>query len=1081
MQGGHTGGKLHGLAQMAHPVLRGGDFVARQLPSHIGNQAQNGGVVAHAAGDSGKLCQDRLHQRRVKCMGDLQRLPLHPFCRQALHHLLDSRTSAGNHHTLWAVDCGYRHFGARSLFVDERNLAPSHDVNCSNRLSGPHLAHRQRHHLALLRQRPHQPSTFSHQPQPILQAEDSGHTGCCQLPHAVSQQQLRLDPPGEPEHCQAIFQGKERWLCAGCLVDGGRVCQDFEQRSVELPFEQRSAALQRLPEERFRTVQFQTHAGVLCPLAAEEQGHAWGIVASLALHDPVCHLAIRQGFQLTFQCVLVRSHQGDAFGKVVATHSSRVAERVKIRRCLQHLQVACSQFRQRRWVTQREGQQPVRPPGRGLGRRAGRRGFQDQVGVGAAQAEGADPSHAPLCRPRLQCSGHAHHHLLPVKMGGGVGQMQMGGNLAMLQRQHGLHETCNACRSFQMANVGLDRPDVERVGARLAEHRIDRAQLDRVAERCAGAVRLDVADLVRLDLGAGQRRRQQFFLGALVGHGQPAARPVVVDRAAADYSQHGVPIRFGVGEPFEQHHRPPFPAPVAVGRLVESLAAPVGRERLHLRERHIRCRRQYQAGCAGQRQVTLAGAQALAGQMQRHQRRGAGRIHRQCRPLQAQRVGQPAGSDAVTDPGRLVRLQARQVVQPGRQRIVALSDPDKDPRAAVDQRVLRQSAPLQHLPAHLEQQTVLRVDTGCLARRDAEKKRVKLVDLVEKSAGSRVHLASFGALWIVERIDFPTFSWNCAHPVLQAAQDLPEGFRAVGPREAAGHADDGNWVGWVDGWVDGWDGLGGTAALLWGWLARLGWRGDQKFVQQIFGQGGDGRVFEDNCCRDFARRGTLQLAAQLHRHQRIHAEIGETSGNAGRFGHAENRADHLLQGALQMFQASAGRKGGQLLLPGGERCQASLWQDEIGEEGEGLLAVQPTPVDPGDTILAGAAQQLFEGQQCQLGRHELRCIQPALDCGGAGGHATVSLFFACPGSPVEAEAGQPLLLAAAGQPIQKCVAGGVGPLTWVSQQGRNRREKNHEVQGHSLGQGVQQPAALYLCAEHLFKARPALVEQNAVV
>ena len=342
VQGGHAGSKLHGLAQMTYPVLWGHHFVSSQLSGHIGNQTQNRGVVEHAAGDNGKLRQDRLHQRRVKCMGDLQCLPLHPFCRQALHHLLDSRTSAGNHHTLWAVDCGYRHFSTRSLSVDEWNLALSHDIDCCNRFSGPHLAHRQRHHLSLLRQRPHQPSTCSHQSQPILQAEDSGHTGCCQLPHAVSQQQLRLDPPGEPEHRQAVFQGKERWLGAGCLVDGGRICQNLEQRSVELPFEQRSAALQRLSEEWFRTVQFQPHADVLRPLAAEEQGHAWGILASLALHDPVCYLAMRQGRQLISQYVLVRSHQGNAFGKMVAAHSSRVAERVEIGRCLQHLQVACS-------------------------------------------------------------------------------------------------------------------------------------------------------------------------------------------------------------------------------------------------------------------------------------------------------------------------------------------------------------------------------------------------------------------------------------------------------------------------------------------------------------------------------------------------------------------------------------------------------------------------------------------------------------------------------------------------------------------------------------------------------------------
>jgi len=369
VQGSHACGKLHSLTQMAHPVLRGGDFVARQLPSHIGDQAQHGWVVEHAAGDSGKLRQDRLHQRRVKCMGDLQCLPLHPFCRQALHHLLDSRTSAGNHHTLWAVDCGYRHFSTRSLSVDEWNLALSHDIDCCNRFSGPHLAHRQRHHLSLLRQRPHQPSTCSHQSQPILQAEDSCHTGRRQLPHTVAEQQVWLDPPCHPQCRQGIFQRKKGRLGARSLVYRRRVLEHLEQRAFALSLQQLRTTVDRAAKKRFRRIEFLTHACRLRTLSAEEHGQTRGIVSRSALHDPARLLCARQGCQLTFQCFLVRRHQGDSLGKVVAPHRSRVAERVQVRFRLQRCQVACGQRRQCCGITRREREQKgrARPVYRGRG------------------------------------------------------------------------------------------------------------------------------------------------------------------------------------------------------------------------------------------------------------------------------------------------------------------------------------------------------------------------------------------------------------------------------------------------------------------------------------------------------------------------------------------------------------------------------------------------------------------------------------------------------------------------------------------------------------------------------------------
>ena len=62
-----------------------------------------------------------------------------------------------------------------------------------------------------------------------------------------------------------------------------------------------------------------------------------------------------------------------------------------------------------------------------------------------------------------------------------------------------------------------------------AEHRAERLHLDRVAERRAGAVGLDVVDVGRRDAGVGQRRADHRLLRRAVGRGQAAAAPVLVD------------------------------------------------------------------------------------------------------------------------------------------------------------------------------------------------------------------------------------------------------------------------------------------------------------------------------------------------------------------------------------------------------------------------------------------------------------------------------------------------------------------------------------------------------------------------
>ena len=60
-----------------------------------------------------------------------------------------------------------------------------------------------------------------------------------------------------------------------------------------------------------------------------------------------------------------------------------------------------------------------------------------------------------------------------------------------------------------------------------------RLHLDRVTQRGAGAVRLEVVDVPAGQTGAGQRGADEALLGTAIGHRQAAGCAVLVDRAAA--------------------------------------------------------------------------------------------------------------------------------------------------------------------------------------------------------------------------------------------------------------------------------------------------------------------------------------------------------------------------------------------------------------------------------------------------------------------------------------------------------------------------------------------------------------------
>ena len=93
----------------------------------------------------------------------------------------------------------------------------------------------------------------------------------------------------------------------------------------------------------------------------------------------------------------------------------------------------------------------------------------------------------------------------------------------------------------------------------------DRFDLDRIAERRAGAVRLDEADALRLELRVGQRLANQRLLRRTVRRGEQRRVAVLIDGRAANHGQHAVAIGDRIGQPLEHDDAAALAAAEAVG------------------------------------------------------------------------------------------------------------------------------------------------------------------------------------------------------------------------------------------------------------------------------------------------------------------------------------------------------------------------------------------------------------------------------------------------------------------------------------------------------------------------------------
>ncbi len=88
---------------------------------------------------------------------------------------------------------------------------------------------------------------------------------------------------------------------------------------------------------------------------------------------------------------------------------------------------------------------------------------------------------------------------------------------------------------------------------------------------------------------------------------------------------------------------------------------------------------------------------------------------------------------------------------------------------------------IEHLPAvldgfprGLEQQTLLRIDIGSLARGNAEELRVELVDLIKEPAALGDGFSGDAEFRIIEALDIPSVGRYVSHRIAALFHELPK-------------------------------------------------------------------------------------------------------------------------------------------------------------------------------------------------------------------------------------------------------------------------------------------------------------------
>ena len=191
---------------------------------------------------------------------------------------------------------------------------------------------------------------------------------------------------------------------------------------------------------------------------------------------------------------------------------------------------------------------------------------------------------------------------------------------AVVQRQTSLDERRNPRAALGVADVPLDRTKQTGLAAARLVDIAQRVGLDHVAEKSAGAVCFDEADLFGLDLRERERAAHQLHLRPAVRGGDPVAAAIVVGDRTLHHCVDRLAVGNGVVESAQHHRGHALATADAIGALSERFAATIrrGQPGLGVKDRKRRCEKQIRTG--GDDSVGVPGAQRGTALVHGHQR-----------------------------------------------------------------------------------------------------------------------------------------------------------------------------------------------------------------------------------------------------------------------------------------------------------------------------------------------------------------------------------------------------------------------------------------------------------------------------
>ncbi len=387
-----------------------------------------------------------------------------------------------------------------------------------------------------------------------------------------------------------------------------------------------------------------------------------------------------------------------------------------------------------------------------------RRLLEDHVTVRPAHPQRGDAGRPRATGgvPRDRLGVHPERGARKVDLLVGFAEVQARHQGPALDAEHRLDQPGNARRLVQVPRAGLhgaqravSRPRSASCGRRGGESLGQRGHFDGVAQCGARPVRLDVADVCRVDARSLQRGPYDIGLPAGARRGEADLRiAVVIDRRSLDHGNDPVAVRHRILQTLESDDATAVAEERAGGVRVESAGVPIaGEDHAFLME---------VAGFLGNNNVhtarqghaALTVDQAPARQVHGHQRRGTRRLDRYAGPPQVQGVGHPGGQVvAVIAELELELLQVglgqRLPVSVAEMRCQVVEQVRAQPRPREDPHVRGSGAAggvpgvLKSLPCALQEDPLLGIQQVCLLRAEAEERGIEPVDV--RQHGARRH------------------------------------------------------------------------------------------------------------------------------------------------------------------------------------------------------------------------------------------------------------------------------------------------------------------------------------------------------